>query len=256
MPEDRRVVLITGAGSGLGRDLALAFAAEGYGVAVTGIEGTGETAAEIRRRGGVAVAATLDLREAAAVGRAVAQATSELGDIDVLVNNAAIEGPTAGIADVSPADWAETLAVNLTGAFLCDRAVARRMMERRAGSIIHIASVAGLQAYPLRSPYAVSKWGLIGLTETLAAELGRFNVRVNAVCPGPVEGDRMRRVIAHRAGAEGRQVAEVEDEYRRRSVLGRMVAPEDVVRLVLFLASDEARSITGQAIRVCAGYGL
>ena len=146
--------------------------------------------------------------------------------------------------------------MNLTGAFLCDRAVARRMMERRAGSIIHIASVAGLQAYPLRSPYAVSKWGLIGLTETLAAELGRFNVRVNAVCPGPVEGDRMRRVIAHRAGAEGRQVAEVEDEYRRRSVLGRMVAPEDVVRLVLFLASDEARSITGQAIRVCAGYGL
>ena len=121
MPEDRRVVFITGAGSGLGRDMALAFAAEGYGVAVTGIEGTGETAVEIRRRGGVAVAATLDLREAAAVGRAVAQATSELGDIDVLVNNAAIEGPTAGIADVSPADWGETLAVNLTKRFVATR---------------------------------------------------------------------------------------------------------------------------------------
>jgi NAD(P)-dependent dehydrogenase (short-subunit alcohol dehydrogenase family) len=251
-----RSVFITGAGSGLGQRMALAFGAAGYAVGVTGIEGTRETAAEIRGAGATALALDLDVRDPAQVDAAVLRMTAELGGIDVLVCNAGIEGPTAAAEEVVPADWNETLAVNLTGAFLCDRAVIPAMAARGGGSIIHIASIAGLQAYPLRSPYAVSKWGLIGLTQTLAAELGASNVRVNAVCPGPVQGDRMRRVIEHRAEAEGRERAEVEADYRGRTALGRLVEADDVVELVLFLASDAAKNITGQAIRVCAGYGL
>lgn len=249
-------VLITGGGSGLGREMALAFGAEGYQVAVAGDRGMKETAAEIRKRGGQAVDILLDLTRPAQVEPVMAEALAQLGRIDVLVNNAGIEGPTAPVADVSPKDWEQTLAVNLTGAFLCDRAIAPHMMARRSGCIIHISSVAGVLAYSLRIPYAVSKWGLIGLTKSLAAELGTYNVRVNAVCPGPVVGDRMKRVIAHRAQAQGRSVDQVEEEYRQKSVLQRMVDSEDVVGLVMFLASRAAKNITGQAIQVCGGYQL
>lgn len=253
---NERVVFITGAGSGLGREMALAFASQSYRVAVTGIEGTREPAAEIRKRGGHSTDLYLDLTQPSHADQAVQQTLAEFGRIDVLVNNAAIEGPTAPLAEVAIADWEKTLAVNLTGAFLCDRAVIPHMMSRRSGCIIHISSVAGLQAYPLRAPYAVSKWGLIGLTETLAAELGKYNIRVNAVCPGPVRGDRMRRVIEHRAQAEARAPDDIEEEYKQRTALQRMVDSEDVLGLVLFLASEAAKSITGQAIRVCAGYKL
>ncbi len=236
--------------------MALAFASQGYRVAVTGKGGIEETAAEIRACGGEAIDVFLDLARGDHVEKVVKQVLAEWGQIDVLVNNASIEGPTAPLVEVTAAEWEETLAINLTGAFLCDRAVAPGMMSQRSGSIIHISSVAGLRAYPLRVPYAVSKWGLIGLTQTLAVELGPYNVRVNAVCPGPVEGERMSQVIAHRAEAEARPIVEVEEEFKRRTALQRMVTAGDVVGLVLFLASGAAKSITGQAIRVCAGYGL
>ncbi len=256
MTEKTRAAFITGAGAGLGREMALAFASDGYAVAVTGVEGVEDTAVEIRARGGHALDLPLDLQQPEQVEAAVSATLTRFHGIDVLINNAAIEGPTAPVAQVSLEDWNQTLAVNLTGTFLCDRAVVPHMMAQRSGCILHISSVAGLHAYPLRAPYAVSKWGIIGLMETLAAELGPYNIRVNAVCPGPVQGSRMARVIAHRAEAEGRSLHEIVEEYRSRTLLQRMVEPEDVVRLVLFLASDAAKNITGQAIRVCAGYGL
>jgi NAD(P)-dependent dehydrogenase (short-subunit alcohol dehydrogenase family) len=160
------------------------------------------------------------------------------------------------LVQVLPADWDEVLAVNLTGAFLCCRAFLPGMIARRAGKIINIASVAGKTAYPLRSPYAVSKWGLIGLTLTLAREVGEHQIQVNAVCPGPVEGDRMRRVIQERAAELGQEPAVVESDYLARTALHRMVTSHDVAALVAFLASPEADNITGQAIDVSAGYGL
>jgi NAD(P)-dependent dehydrogenase (short-subunit alcohol dehydrogenase family) len=251
-----KVVFITGAGRGLGREMALAFGAQGWRVAVTGREETEETAGSINERGGTAIDISLDVHKAEQAANATARVLVEWGQIDVLVNNAGIEGPTAPLIEVTPAQWEETLAVNLTGAYICDHAVAPHMIVRRSGSIIHISSVAGMRAYPLRVPYAVSKWGLIGLTETLAAELGPYNVRVNAVCPGPVEGERMDRVIARRAQTEGRSRTEVEREFKQRVALQRFVSAQDIVALVLFLASDASRSITGQAIRVCGGYGL
>lgn len=250
------VAFITGAGKGLGREMALAFSSEGYRIAVTGIEGTTETAAEICQQGRQALDIFLDLTDPTQVEKAVEQVLERWGQIDVLVNNAGIEGPTAPLVEVFPSEWEDTIKVNLTGAFLCDRAIAPHMMSRRSGCIIHISSVAGVQAYPLRSPYAVSKGGLIALTETLAVELGPYKVRVNAVCPGPVKGERMDRVITHRAEAEGRTKRAVEEEFKKRTALEQMVSSNDVVALVLFLASSAARNITGQAIRVCGGYKL
>jgi NAD(P)-dependent dehydrogenase (short-subunit alcohol dehydrogenase family) len=174
----------------------------------------------------------------------------------VLVNNAGIIGPTAPVAQVRRADWDEVLGVNLTGAFLCARAVLPDMTARRSGRIINIASIAGKMAYALRSPYAVSKWGLIGLTLTLAKECGPYNIQVNAVCPGPVSGERMRGIISRRAAELGQTVDEVERAYVGAAALGRMVEAEDVAAMVTFLASPAGRNITGQALDVTAGYGM
>src|SRR5262249_2937339 len=143
----------------------------------------------------------------------------EFGRIDVLVNNAGVIGPHAPVWQLRRADWDEVLAVNLTGAMLCCRAVLPGMIERRSGRVINIASIAGKMAYSLRSPYAVSKWGLIGLTLTLAKEVGAHDIQVNAVCPGPVAGERMRGIIARRAAEQGRPVEAVEREYLETTLL-------------------------------------
>jgi NAD(P)-dependent dehydrogenase (short-subunit alcohol dehydrogenase family) len=178
------------------------------------------------------------------------------GRIDVLVNNAAVIGPTALVSDIRLADWEEVLAVNLTGAFLCARAVLPTMMAQRSGKIINIASIAGKMAYALRSPYAVSKSGLIGLTLTLAKEFGPYNIQVNAVCPGPVAGERMHKIMQQRAAELGQTFEEVERTYLRTTLLGRLVEAKDVAAMVAYLASADGNNITGQTLDVTAGYGL
>jgi len=174
----------------------------------------------------------------------------------VLINNAGIIGPTASVDQVSREDWDRTLAVNLTGAFLCAKAVLPQMAERQYGKIINISSVAGHKGYPLRSPYAVSKWGMIGLSKTLAQEWGRYNIQVNTISPGPVRGERMAEVIRRRAAQTNRPVAEIEKEYTGRLALERFAEPANIVALAIYLASSEGDSITGETIQVSCGYGL
>ena len=253
MTLDAPTLFITGGGVGMGRKIALSFANQGYRVAVTGIEGQEETAGELRNLGCDALAVSLDLTDPPQVEVAVDRVMEEWGRIDVLVNNSGIEGPTAPLVEVSPEQWQHTLAVNLTGAFLCDRAIAPHMMERRSGCILHISSLAGLIALSLRAPYVVSKAAMVALTPTLAAELGPYNIRVNAICPGPVEGDRIGNVIKHRSESTGQSLEDLEKEYIEASVLNRMVQPEDIANMAVFLASPEAKNITGQSIRVCGG---
>ena len=130
------------------------------------------------------------------------------------------------------------------------------MMKQGSGSIINIASIAGKLAYALRSPYAVSKWGMLGLSRTLAQELGEYNIRVNAICPGPTAGDRMRGVISGRAKELGRAEAEVEKTYLQSTALKNWVDPANVAAAVVFLASAEGSSITGESIDISSGYGL
>ena len=253
-----RVSVITGGGRGLGREMALAFAREGAGVVVCGTAGAAleEVAAEVRGGGGRSLAVVADVADEAAVARLVEAALAEFGQIDILVNNAGIIGPTADVTEVSRADWDQTLAVNLTGAFLCARAVLPHMAARRQGKIINIASVAGHKGYPLRAPYAVSKWGMIGLSQTLAQEWGRYNIQVNTISPGPVRGERMAEVIRRRAEQSGRTVEETEREYVGRLALERFVEPGHVAATAVFLASSESDSVTGETIRVSSGFGL
>jgi NAD(P)-dependent dehydrogenase (short-subunit alcohol dehydrogenase family) len=214
------------------------------------------TVGEIQSSGERGLAALCDVTLEDNVAAVVDQARAEFGRIDILVNNAGIAGPTAPVEKVAREDWDQVLAVNLTGAFLCAKHVAPIMRDQGRGKIINISSIAGKIGYPLRGPYAASKWGIIGLTLTLAKELGSHGVQVNAVCPGPVEGPRMDAVFEARARETGRKVEEVRREYQQATSLGRLVQPDDVAALTAYLASAHADNITGQAFDVTAGYGL
>lgn len=265
-----QVVLVTGASRGLGRATAWAFAGEGARVALVSTRAAGvkQVAEEIAAAGGQALPLEGDVSSEADVRRFVAQAERALGPIDVLVNNAGITGPTVALTEVTLADWERVLAVNLTGVFLCSREVLRGMIARRSGAatqaaqaqprpsaaaVINIGSIAAKISYPLRTPYASAKWGLVGLTLTLAEEVGRYGIRVNCICPGPVAGELLNGVIAARAQATGLPAETVRERFVGFTMLKRMVRPEDVAATALFLASDAAASITGQALDVTGG---
>jgi NAD(P)-dependent dehydrogenase (short-subunit alcohol dehydrogenase family) len=254
-----RVAIITGGGHGIGEAIATRFAAEGAAVALcgTGRERLAETAAAIRATGAQALALVADVSDEAAVERLVATTVHELGRLDILVNNAGIAGPTAAVADLDRADWSRTLAINLTGAMLCAKHAIPHLAESGHGRILNITSVAGLIGYALRSPYAASKWGMIGLTRSLAIELGPQGVTVNAIAPGSVRGERLDNVIRNRAAALGRPATDVEREfYVAPNALQRMVEPEEIAATAAFLCSDEAGGITGETLGVTAGFRI
>ncbi|MBI3961639.1 MAG: SDR family oxidoreductase [Deinococcus sp.] len=254
-----QVALITGAGTGIGRTLALRFAQEGAHVAVNGlqVEPLEQVAAQVRVMGRQALLAPADVSSPAAVKEMMRQVLQAFGQVDILVNNAANFGPTAPVWEVPVEQWDTVLAVNLRGALLCTQGVLPGMIQRHSGVILNMSSVAGKIGYPLRSPYCASKWALIGLTRTMALELGPYNIRVNALCPGPVEGENIERVIATRAAATGQTSEQVRrDYYLTKSPLGRMVTADDVAHMAIFLASDQGKSITGQAININAGYEM
>jgi NAD(P)-dependent dehydrogenase (short-subunit alcohol dehydrogenase family) len=182
-----------------------------------------------------------------------AEALDRLGGLDVLINNAGVGGPTSGIEQITPEQVEQTLAVNVKSQFHCSAEAVKAMRANGGGAIINMSSVAGRLAFPNRTPYAAAKWGVIGFTKSLAMEVGRDNIRVNAVLPGHVEGDRFRNIWTQRAREAGLEPEVVFKELFDRTALGRTVSAEDIANTQIFLASPYAASITGQAISVCGG---
>lgn len=245
--KDKRVLVTAGA-AGIGRAIAQAFAAGGARVHVCDLD----RAALAALSGQIAGVTTseCDIGDRAAVERMVADASAALGGIDVRVNNAGVAGPTAPVDAMDPDAWDAVLRVNLTGTFNVTRHAIPHLKRSGAGVILVMSSLAGRFGYPSRSPYATTKWGLIGFTKTLSRELGEFGIRVNALLPGAVEGPRLQRVFEGRAAASGRSVADEQNAAMANQSIKRFVAPEDIAALAVFLASDSGRSISGQMIPI------
>ena len=258
MKLEGKVAIVTGGGGGIGRVIALRFTREGAAVVVAGPteEKIKSVEREILESGGRSLAVRTDVADEADVERLIAAALGAFGKIDILVNNAGVAGPTALVHNVAREDWDRTFAINLTGAFLCAKHVLPHMIERRGGCIINITSIAGLQAYAYRSPYCASKWGMIGLTQTLAQEGGQYGITANAIAPGPVRGPRIERVIRNRAEEMELPYEEVVRQYVEPTALKRMVEEEDIAAMAAFLASDEGANISGETLNISAGYRL
>jgi NAD(P)-dependent dehydrogenase (short-subunit alcohol dehydrogenase family) len=239
-------VAITAAGSGIGLAVARAFAARGDDVHLCDVDPAAVAAAA--REGLTAQA--VDVADLPALDAWIDGVLDARGGLDVLVNNAGIAGPTALIEDVSAADWERCLAVGLTSHYRTCARVIPAMKAARSGSIVNISSTAGQHGLGMRTPYAAAKWAVIGLTKSIAIELGAHNVRANAICPGSVDGERMRSVIEREAAARGAPVADVTREYVGGQSIARWVQPEEIADMCVFLASDAAGMVTGQAIAV------
>jgi len=241
-----KLALVTGGAKGIGRAIASRLLDDGMGVAVVDCTEPSALDSKVRFFKGD-VTRPEDLED-------LASRLLSLGGVDVLVNNAGIRGPTAPVSAYPLKDWEAVVKLNLTGPFLCCQLLTAPMQEKRWGRIINIASMAGKTPYPLRSGYAASKWGLIGLTLTLAGELGNCGITVNAVCPGPVENENMRLVMQERATATEQSFEEIRAGFIRQLAIPQLPQEVDVAAMVSYLASDAAWCITGQALEVSSGY--
>ena len=179
-----------------------------------------------------------------------AEVQKRWGQLDILVNNAGIAGPTAAIEDTSLHEWQQTLDVNLTGAFLCTRSAVPLIKKAKGGSIINISSAAGRHGFPLRSPYSATKFGVIGLTQTWAMELGPSGIRVNAILPGIVEGARQDRVLSAKAETFGISLEAMRTRALERVSLRRMVSAQDIAAQIVFVCSPAGANVSGQSLSV------
>ena len=241
---DQQRVLITGGASGIGRAMAEAFHDEGARVHVADMVGEPPDGCGLT---------TLDVSDADAVDRLFEEVATEMGGLDVLCANVGIAGPVGPVEDIDVESWDLTMAVNVRSAFLCCRRAVPLLREAGGGSILLTSSTAGVTGFPMRSPYAASKYAVIGLSDTLAMELGEFGIRVNTLCPGSVDGARMCRVIAAEADVTGIPVAELRDTYEKQVSMRTFVEGRDIAAMAVFLASPAARYVNGQTIAVDGG---
>jgi len=243
----RRVVL-TGAASGIGLVMAKRFSDLGDQVALCDSLPAHLAAAQEALPN--AITALADVTDEDQMQHFFAQVTERFAGVDIFISNAGTGGPAGPLDELQYDAWQACLSVNLNGAFLGARWASEMMRAQGAGVILFMSSSSGLHGVPMRSPYVAAKWGLIGLTKTLAMELGPSGVRVNAICPGAVEGDRMQHVLEIEANATARSLEEIRQQYSQGVSLRRFVSPEDIADMAVFLSSEAARQVTGQALAV------
>lgn len=251
-------ILVTAGGSGIGHAIVVAFAEAGAKLHVVDIDE--QSLAMLNNSHPDIYTTSADVAEEDAVEQVFDRQQNQFGGIDVLVNCAGIAGPTALLEDIPLKEWQRCLAVNLDATFLCCRKAIplMRIQQSNTGkdggkgntNIINISSTAGWHGYPLRTPYASAKWALIGLTKSIAMELGPVGIRANAICPGSIVGARMDRVIAAEATKKKVTEEQVRQKYTDGVSMRTFINAEDIANTALFLASSAAEKITGQAITV------
>ena len=254
-----KIAIVTGGGKGMGKEYSLAFAQEGAHVVVCGrtISNLENVAAEIKDMGCKALALPMDVTDEGSIESVIKRTVAEFGRIDILANTAGMIGPieTMGI-EVSAKDFEDVWRTNTLGTFLTNKAVLKVMIPQREGRIINNAGTSGLRAYPMRVGYSSSKWGVIGITKALALEVGRYNIRINAICPGATIGERMSTIVKEKARVRGVSIEEIEQEYAEDMALKRWLKPTEMAAVAVFLASDDSSAMTGQAIANDGGWAV
>ena len=245
---DTRVIITAGA-SGIGLVTARAFVEEGARVAVCDVDA--EALSALSETDPTLYARRADVTDRPGIAAFINDAAEAMGGLDVLVNNAGIAGPTAGVEDVDPGDWDRCLDVCLTGQFNCVQAALPHLRQSTNASIVNLSSAAGRLGFAMRTPYAAAKWGVIGLTKSLAVELGPEGIRCNAILPGLVAGDRIRRVIEAKAQRRGMAFAEAEEEALSKTSMRTYVTQRQLADQILLLSSERGRTTSGQAVSIC-----
>ncbi len=260
MKLDGKKAIVTGAAKGMGAAITTTLAREGADVLLTARESgpLDQVAGEVRAMGRAAHVVACDVTDETEVKAMVNHALDAFGGrIDILVNVAGVTGPIeTPVQDIDVADFDYVITANERGTFLPIKYVVPTMIAQRSGKIVNIGGTSGLRGYAMRTAYSASKWAVRGITRTIALEVGRYNVNVNAVCPGIVETPRMQKLCEEKARVRGWTVEEVYDEYVQEMALKRVTTPEDVANAVLFMASEDSRQITGQAITVDGGWDV
>ena len=241
-------VLVTAGAAGIGLGIARAFVREGARVHVCDVDK--DALAALKTSDPTLGQSVCDVADRASVARLFDTAVAELGGLDVLVNNAGIAGPTGRVEDIHPDDWDRCVAVCLTGQFNCARIAVPHLRNSKNASIVNLSSAAGKFGFSLRTPYAAAKWGVIGFTKSLSIELGDAGIRVNAILPGIVAGDRQRRVLEAKAQQLGLSYKEMEARAFSFTSIKDYVTAEQLADQIVFLASPRGRTISGQAISV------
>jgi NAD(P)-dependent dehydrogenase (short-subunit alcohol dehydrogenase family) len=242
-------VMITAGANGIGLEIARAFIREGARVHVCDVDK--DAIARLASSDPQISSSVCDVSDRVQVARFFDDAIKKLGGLDCLVNNAGIAGPTGKVEEIDPAEWDRCIAIDLTGQFNCVRLAVPHLRKSKNASIMNVSSLAGRLGFALRTPYASAKWGVIGLTKSLAIELGDVRVRVNALLPGVVSGDRQKRVLTAKAKARGIAYEEMEKLALSFTSLKEYVTPQQLADYVVFVASSKGRTISGQALSVC-----
>lgn len=245
--EGKRVAISAGAG-GIGLAIARVLHRNGATLAICDVDEAALKAASAEL--GDCLALRCDVSDEGQVDAFFDAIEAQLGGLDALVANAGIAGPTGKVDELDPAEWRRCLDIGLTGQFLCARRAVPMIRAAGGGAIIHMGSAASKHGYAYRTPYSAAKFGVIGLMQSLAKELGPENIRVNAILPGIVDGPRMEGVIRDRAAQKGVSYAEMEAEYLKNVSLRRMVSMEDVAASAAMLLSDHGRNLSGQSLAV------
>ena len=241
--------MVTAGATGIGREVARAFAREGAKVFVCDVDV--RALAALKRSDPKLRQTRADVANRADVEQLFKEAVKALGGLDVLVNNAGIAGPTGPVESISPADWDRCIAVNITGQFNCARLAVPHLRKSKNASIVNLSSAAGRLGFPLRTAYASSKWAVVGFTKSLAVELGKAGIRVNAIQPGIVEGERIRRVFKAKAKERGVTFKKIQDEALSVVSMRTTVTPQQIADAILFICSPRGRTISGQALSIC-----
>lgn len=250
-----KVAIITGGSRGIGREIAHAFVDEGAMVALVGrSEEALETVKnELIKKTAKVISFVCDVTDEIKVKEMIDLTIQELGEIDILVNNAGSSGKTLPVESLEECDWDDVVDSNLKSAFLCTKAVIPSMKRKGGGRIINMSSISGKRPLRYRAGYCAAKMGVIGLTRTIATELGQYNITANSICPGFVAGDRIDDVISKQAEAREVDVEQLENEFKKISPLNRFVKASEIAATTVFLASDCGIGITGEDVNVSSG---